>query len=81
MLFQKHRKRGKSKLDRLGIPEEELARQQQQLFDEARQQQMEVCISFFILGIPRLSAVLGSTMDGGMLLVVHMANQSKERPL
>lgn len=29
-------------MDRLGIPEEELARQQQQLFDEARQQQMEV---------------------------------------
>lgn len=39
---QKHRKRGKSRLDRLGIPEEELARQQQQLFDEARQQHLEV---------------------------------------
>jgi len=45
LYYQKHRKRGKSKLDRLGIPEEELARQQQQLFDEARQQQLEVIVS------------------------------------
>ncbi|XP_064384862.1 protein Dr1-like isoform X1 [Halichondria panicea] len=37
----KHRRRGRSKLDKLGIPEEELHRQQQQLFEEARQQQME----------------------------------------
>ena len=40
--LQKHRRRGRSKLDRLGIPEEELLRQQQQLFEEARQQQLEV---------------------------------------
>lgn len=39
----KHRikKRGKGKLEKLGIPEEELLRQQQQLFEEARQQQLE----------------------------------------
>jgi hypothetical protein len=37
----KHRRRGKSRLERLGIPEEELLRQQQQLFDEARQQHLE----------------------------------------
>ncbi len=41
---QKHRRRGRSKLDKLGIPEEELHRQQQQLFEEARQQQMEVSL-------------------------------------
>ena len=39
---QKHRLRGKSRLERLGIPEEELLRQQQQLFEEARQQHLEV---------------------------------------
>lgn len=43
-IVQKHRikKRGKGKLEKLGIPEEELLRQQQQLFEEARQQQLEV---------------------------------------
>ena len=43
--MQKHRRRGRSKLDRLGIPEEELLRQQQQLFEEARQQQLEVGVA------------------------------------
>ena len=40
--LQKHRHRGKSRLDRLGVPEEELLRQQQELFEQARQQQAEV---------------------------------------
>jgi hypothetical protein len=43
--LQKHRRRGKSRLERLGIPEEELLRQQQQLFEEARQQQLEVGVA------------------------------------
>ena len=40
--LQKHRNRGKSRLDRLGVPEEELLRQQQELFEQARQKQAEV---------------------------------------
>ena len=39
---QKHRRKGKSRLERLGVPEEELHRQQQELFEQARQQQLEV---------------------------------------
>jgi histone H3/H4 len=35
------KKKGSSRLDKLGIPEEELLRQQQELFAEAKQQQME----------------------------------------
>jgi histone H3/H4 len=32
----KHRQRNKSRLDKLGVPEEELLRQQQELFEQAR---------------------------------------------
>lgn len=35
------RRRGSSRLENLGIPEEELLRQQQELFAQARQQQLE----------------------------------------
>lgn len=41
LLFLQKKKRGSSRLDRLGIPEEELLRQQQELFAQARQQQLE----------------------------------------
>ena len=46
-------------MDKLGIPEEELLRQQQELFAEAKQQQMEVCLWACTSGPHPLSSTQG----------------------
>ena len=69
---QKHRRKGKSRLDRLGVPEEELARQQQELFEQARQQQLEVCDDQVQHCLMPITAVLHHSSGHNHCLIVQL---------